>query len=145
MINFIRKKNFFSIQVFFHEDSRFTDYLFNFPLPLSPATQTLRHQPGNYNRGLTFAHSLQPGSNQQTLVTESKLFIEQLFWKFHHTKSSVVKFLPNLKIPQQRCFSGIFLDVFRITFSQSLFHLCMYRMMHCQLEKGENGVLNHVF
>ena len=34
-----------------------TDYLFNASLPLPPASQTLRHYPGDYCRELTSAHS----------------------------------------------------------------------------------------
>ena len=39
-------------------------YLFNSSLPLPPASQTLRHQPGDYCRELTSAHSWQPDSNR---------------------------------------------------------------------------------
>ena len=37
-------------------------YLFNSSLPLPPASQTLRYQPGDYWRELTSAHSQQPYS-----------------------------------------------------------------------------------
>ena len=40
-------------------------YLFNFSLPLSSATQTLGHQPGDYCREVTSAHSQQPDSNRE--------------------------------------------------------------------------------
>ena len=45
-------------------------HFFKSSLPLSPASQTLRHQPGNYCRELTSTHSYQPGSNRKPLVSE---------------------------------------------------------------------------
>ena len=55
---------FFSILVFFHGHSRITGlqgkgggHFFNFSLPLPPASQTLRHWPGDCCRELTSAHS----------------------------------------------------------------------------------------
>ena len=47
-------------------------FLFNSSLPLPPASQALRHQPGDYCRELTSAHSWQPGSNREPLVSERK-------------------------------------------------------------------------
>ena len=47
-------------------------HFFNFSLPLPPASQTLTHQPGNYFRELTSAHSQQPDSNREPLVSECK-------------------------------------------------------------------------
>ena len=47
-------------------------YLFNSSLPLPPASQTLRYQPGDYCRELTSAHSWQPDSNREPLVSERK-------------------------------------------------------------------------
>ena len=47
-------------------------HFFNSSLPLPPASQTLRHQPGDYCRELTSAHSQQPDSNQEPLVSERK-------------------------------------------------------------------------
>ena len=47
-------------------------YFFNTSLPLPPASQTLRHQPGDYCRELISACSLQTDSNQETLVSECK-------------------------------------------------------------------------
>ena len=44
-------------------------YLFNSSLPLPLATETLRHQPGDYCRNLTSAHSQQPGSNRNFICT----------------------------------------------------------------------------
>ena len=71
--------HFFSIWVFFHIHSRFTGqqgkgggYLFNSSLPLPPVSQTRRYQPGNCCRELTSAHSQQPDSNQEPLVSERK-------------------------------------------------------------------------
>ena len=44
----------------------------NSPLPLPPASQTLRHQPEDCCRELTSAHSQQPDSNREHLVSERK-------------------------------------------------------------------------
>ena len=71
---------FFSIWVFFHEHSLFTSgYLFNFSLPLPPASQTLRHQAGDYCRQLTSAHSQQPKSNREPLVSKRKSLTTKLY------------------------------------------------------------------
>ena len=40
-------------------------YFFNSSLPLPAASQTLRHQPGDYYRELTSAHGQQPDSNRE--------------------------------------------------------------------------------
>ena len=53
-------------------------YLFNSSLPLPPASQTLRHQHGNYCRELTSAHSYQPDSNWEPLVSECKSLTTKL-------------------------------------------------------------------
>ena len=53
-------------------------YLFNSSLPLPPASQTLRHQPGDYCRELTSAHSWQLDSNREPLVSERKSLITKL-------------------------------------------------------------------
>ena len=53
-------------------------HFFNSSLPLPPASQTLRHQPGNYCRELTFAHSQQLDSNREPLVSERKLLTTKL-------------------------------------------------------------------
>ena len=53
-------------------------YLFNSSLPLPPAPQKLRHQPGDYCRHLTSVHSQQPGSNRESLVSELKSLITKL-------------------------------------------------------------------
>ena len=53
-------------------------YLFNSFLPLPPALQTLRHQPGNYCRELISAHSQQPDSNREPLVSERKSLTTKL-------------------------------------------------------------------
>ena len=52
-------------------------YLFNSSLPLPPTSWTLRHQPGDYCRELTFAHNWQPDSNQEPLVSERKSLISE--------------------------------------------------------------------
>ena len=56
-------------------------YLFNSSLPLPPASQTLRHQPGDYCKELTSAHSWQPDSNREPLVSEHKLLTTKLRYK----------------------------------------------------------------
>ena len=53
-------------------------YLFNSFLPLPPDSQTLRHQPGDYCRELTSAHSQQPDSNRELLVSERKSLTTKL-------------------------------------------------------------------
>ena len=53
-------------------------YLFNSSVPLSPASQTLRHQPGSYCREHTSAHSQPPYSNQKPLISELKLITTKL-------------------------------------------------------------------
>ena len=64
----------------FHEHSLFTGQqgkgegiFFNSSLPLPPASQTLRHQAGDYCRELISAHSQQPDSNREPLVSKRKL------------------------------------------------------------------------
>ena len=47
-------------------------HFFNPSLPLPPASQRLRHYPGDYCRKLTSAHSQQSDSNQEPLVSERK-------------------------------------------------------------------------
>ena len=44
----------------------------NSSLPLPPASQALRNQPGNYCRQLTSTHRQQPDSNRGPLVSERK-------------------------------------------------------------------------
>ena len=58
------------------EDGR--GYFFKPTLPLPPAQQTLRHQPGNYCRELTSAHSQQLDWNRELLVSEHKLLTTKL-------------------------------------------------------------------
>ena len=51
-----------------HESQDFrggAGYFFNSSLPLPAASQTLRHQPGDYYRELTSAHGQQPDSNRE--------------------------------------------------------------------------------
>ena len=55
-------------------------YLFNSSLPLPPASQTLRYQPGDYCRELTSAHSQQPHSNREPLVSERKSLTTKLMY-----------------------------------------------------------------
>ena len=47
-------------------------------LPLPPASQTLRHQLGDYCRQLTSAHSQQPDSNREPLFSERKSLATKL-------------------------------------------------------------------
>ena len=76
-------------------------YLFNSSLPLPPASQTLRHQPGDYCREFTSAHSLQPDSNQEPLVSERKLLTTKLhalkdilvYFSFLHTSDLITQLL----------------------------------------------------
>ena len=53
-------------------------YLFNASLPLPPASQALRHHPGDYCRELTSTRSYQPGSNRELLVSECRLLTTKL-------------------------------------------------------------------
>ena len=73
------KRVFFSISVFFHEHSRFTGQqgkgkgihlapLYHF----HPLQGHIDIQPGHYYRELTSAHSYQPSSNQEPLVSKRK-------------------------------------------------------------------------
>ena len=54
------------------------EHFFDSSLPLPSASQTLRHQLGDYCRKLTSAHSQQPDSNREPLVSERKLLITKL-------------------------------------------------------------------
>ena len=45
-------------------------HFFKSSLPLPPASQTLRHLPGDYYRELIFAQSYQPDSNRKPLVSK---------------------------------------------------------------------------
>ena len=53
-------------------------HFFNSSLPLLPASQAFRHQPGDYCRELTSAHSQQPDSNREPLISERKLLTTKL-------------------------------------------------------------------
>ena len=83
--NYLTQHFFFSIWVFFHKHSLFNrtageggGYLFNSSLSLPPASQKLIHQPGDYCRELTSAHSQQPDSNWEPLVYECKSLTTKL-------------------------------------------------------------------
>ena len=56
-------------------------YIFNSSLLLPLASQTLRHQPDDYCRELTFAHSQQPDSNREPLVSERKSLTTKLCYQ----------------------------------------------------------------
>ena len=47
-------------------------------LPLPPTSHALRHQPGDYYRELTSAHTQQQDSNQEPLVSAHKLLTTKL-------------------------------------------------------------------
>ena len=53
-------------------------YLFNSSLPHPPTSRTLRHQPGDYCRELISAHSQQPDSNRELLVSERQSLTTKL-------------------------------------------------------------------
>ena len=53
-------------------------HFFNSSLPLPSASQTFRHQPGDYCRELTSAHSQQPDLNRESLVSEHKSLTTKL-------------------------------------------------------------------
>ena len=55
----------FSIHMAAEEGER---YLFNSSLPFPPATQTLRHQPGDCCRELTSSHRQQSDSNREPYI-----------------------------------------------------------------------------
>ena len=59
-------------------------YLFKSSLPLPLSSQTLRHQSGDYCRELTSAHSQNPDSNQELLVTECKSLTTKLRATFRY-------------------------------------------------------------
>ena len=83
--NFFFLSGFSFMNIHDSQDSRGRGgYLFNSSLPLPPASQTLRHQPGDYCRELTSAYSWQPDSNREPLVSERK----SLTTKLHALKSS---------------------------------------------------------
>ena len=53
-------------------------YLVNSTLPLPPTSLALRHQPGDYCRELTSAHSQQPDSNPELSVFKRKSLTTKL-------------------------------------------------------------------
>ena len=53
-------------------------HFFNYSVPLPPASQTLRHQLGDYCRELTSAHSQHADLNQEPLVSECKSLTTKL-------------------------------------------------------------------
>ena len=66
-------------------------HFFNSSLPLQPASQTLRHQLGDYCTELTSAHSQQPDSNREPLVSERKSLPTKL--RTLNTNTNVYKHL----------------------------------------------------
>ena len=54
------------------------EQFFNSSLPLPPASQTLRRQPGNYCKELTSAHSQQLEQNREPLASERKSLTTKL-------------------------------------------------------------------
>ena len=84
-------------------------YLFNSSLPLPPASQTFRHYPGDYCRELTSAHSWQPDSNREPLVSERK----SLTTKLRATKLCTSKYWGKLKkIRRKILINHIFCAIF---------------------------------
>ena len=53
-------------------------YLFSSSLSLPPASQTLRHYPGDYRRELTSARSQKPDSYREPMVSERKSLTAKL-------------------------------------------------------------------
>ena len=53
-------------------------HFFNSSLLLQPDSQTLSHQPGDYCREFTFAHSQQPESNRERMVSKRKSLTTKL-------------------------------------------------------------------
>ena len=53
-------------------------YLFNSSLPLPPASRALRHWPGDCCRELASAHSWQPDSSREPLVSERQSLTTKL-------------------------------------------------------------------
>ena len=73
----------FSIWVFFHMTFKIhrtagAGGIFSSSLTLPPASRTLTHQPDNYWRELTSAHSQWPDSNLEPLVSERKSLTTKL-------------------------------------------------------------------
>ena len=69
-------------------------YLFNSSLTLPPATQTLRHQPGDYCRKLTSAHSQQPESSREPLGSERRSLTTKLCVSHaNSTRAEVVQYM----------------------------------------------------
>ena len=54
------------------------EHSINSSLPLLSTSRALRHWPGNCYRELTFAHSLHPDLNRETLVSKRKLLTTKL-------------------------------------------------------------------
>ena len=78
---------------------------FNSSLPLPTASQTLRHQPGDYCRELTSAHRQQPDSNRQPLVSERKLLTTKQKVTFPHLSNGFVS------CPFYYCFLNLSLTI----------------------------------
>ena len=65
-------------------------HFFNSSLPLPPAPQILRHQPGNYCRELTFAHRQLPDSNPEPLVSEHKSLTTKLHAPYIQARCNIL-------------------------------------------------------
>ena len=83
----------------------------NSSLPLPPASQALRHQPGDHCGGLTSAHSQQPDSNREFLLSERKSLT---------TKLRTINFQKTVHILAYYSFRSIFL----------LIHLFIYLFIY---------------
>ena len=81
----------FTCYIFFLSGFSFT-YIQDSSLPLPPASQTLRHQPGNYCIELTSAQSQLLDSNPEILVSERKPLTTKL-------RALYLTFLKNILFP----------------------------------------------
>ena len=81
----------FTCYIFFLSGFSFT-YIQDSSLPLPPASQTVRHQPGNYCRELASVHSQLLDSNQKILVSERKSLTTKL-------RALDLAFLKNILFP----------------------------------------------
>ena len=95
---------------------------FNSSLPLPPASQALRHQPGDYCRELTSAHSQQPDSNREPLASKRKSVTTKLRALYYQTGTcSLQTSADNL---QEKVFNEVLIRVVQGFFSNPL--VCVY-------------------
>ena len=92
-------------------------HFFNSSLLLPPASQTLRHLPGDYRRQLTPVHRQQPDSNREPLVSKCKSLTTKLrALVFFVTKTGdlclYLVLLVFLGVFHQRCAIKLIINVF---------------------------------